>query len=128
MPYSKANKVAAKQHVAAIRSQTVCKLCGCQPIEWHHVDHERDSNQRVAHLTALGFPIARIDAEIAKSEALCRRCHQALDGRRGKLRQSCPNYLPGEPARGPCADCQRVNVGRLKRGLCARCYSRLRAK
>ena len=70
MPYDAAGKAAAKKYVSEIRGRTVCERCGAQPVEWHRVEHEQDSNRRVSALTALGFPIPVIQAEIDTC-ALC---------------------------------------------------------
>lgn len=126
MPYDKAEKLAAKIHVNAIRQQTKCEHCGNQPIEWHHESHLVFTNRRIAHLVALGFPIPVIDAEIAKCEALCRRCHMVEDGRINELRANCPNQKGAILV--PEAPCQRCGVlsKPTRKGKCRKCYDGIR--
>jgi len=127
MPYSQSAKLAAKTHVAAIRAVTQCAQCGKQPIEWHSEDHLTNTNRRVAHLVALGFPISVIDAEIAVCTALCRSCHMAEDGRLIGLTAFRPLHKGTSLPPKPCTECGR-SAKPLRRGLCNRCNHRLRAQ
>ena len=128
MPYSAANREKAKACVAKIRADTYCVKCGGQPIEWHHEDHEAAPNTRVARLTALGFPLARIKAEISKCLAMCRSCHMTEDGRLAELKEACPNKK-GSVFVGPlpCRKCGAL-AKPLRRGLCNRCNHQQRAQ
>jgi hypothetical protein len=122
MPYDKEGKLKAKEYVNNIRSKTVCEKCKGQPIEWHHVDHEADGNQRVAHLVSLGFPIERIQREIDKCEALCRLCHMKHDGRLEQLRNNAPRkkgMVYVEPQQ--CITCNTLSKKTWKK-MCRRCY------
>lgn len=92
MPYSAENRMKAKQYVDELRNKTYCEICGQQPIEWHREEHNQDSNLRIAHLRALGFPIPRIADEISKCTALCRGCHMRLDDRMMNLKYSGKKY------------------------------------
>jgi hypothetical protein len=71
----------AKAYSAQRRAETVCEVCGAQPIEWHSEEHIRFPRRRVAHLTSAGRPIDEIEAEIQACAALCRRCHMEEDRR-----------------------------------------------
>jgi deoxycytidylate deaminase len=128
MPYTKAYRVHIKTRVAEIRKNTFCVVCGGQPIEWHHEDHKDAPNTRVAHLTALGFPLARIVAEISRCTALCRSCHMQEDGRLAALKTACPNKK-GVVFVGPrpCSKCSTL-AKPLRRGLCNRCNHQKRAR
>lgn len=75
-----------KEAVAALRAATVCERCGAQPIEWHNEEHPENPSRRVAYMAAHGYPLERVEAEIAKCEALCRRCHMGEDGRATQAR------------------------------------------
>ncbi len=92
MPYAQKHRLAARAHVDAIRARTFCTKCSGQPIEWHSDAHLLNTNRRIAHLVALGFPIPVIDAEIAKCEPLCRSCHMRIDGRTAALLAACPTH------------------------------------
>lgn len=122
MPYGKTAKLRAKKFISEVRLRTVCDRCGAQPVEWHHVDHEADENQRVAHLVALGFPVKRIQQEIDKCEALCRSCHMKEDGRLKALSKNKP-FQKGVVAVGPkpCAKCAKLTKPSW-RGMCRSCY------
>lgn len=125
MPY---NKESSKQYVDELRARTFCKICGAQPVEWHHIVPRApgDGQMPIAHLRALGFPIPRIEAELLKCEALCRRCHMVDDDRISKLQTLGPRkkgetYV--EPK--PCSVCQRV-VKVTRGGKCRACYDAIR--
>ncbi len=120
MGYSLESKIRAKAYVAEIRSNTYCELCGKQPIEWHHVDHEINGNNRVSHLTSQGHPISRLKIEIEKCQALCRSCHMKIDGRLQSLLEKCPNKLGSRSLPKACIKCGKLEQY-LRKGLCNRC-------
>ena len=126
MPYDKAGKAAAKKFTANLRATTHCEDCGAQPVEWHNDTHLANGNLRVSRLTALGFPIARIQREIKDSTALCRRCHMKRDGRMATLADIHP-YRKGVVYVGllPCTNCG-TPAKPLRRGLCNRCNHAVR--
>lgn len=121
MAYDEAAVARAREFVAGIRASTVCERCGRQPIEWHNDEHIEFPYRRVAHLVALGFPIARIEAEIEASEALCRSCHMAVDGRAAALTAARPFKLGVKQPPKPCSECG-APTNPLRRGRCRRCY------
>ena len=126
MPYDAVSKAEAKKVVRKIRAKTKCERCGGQPIEWHRECHIENSNWRVSHLVALGFPIKRILDEIKECNALCRSCHMKEDGRLEKLQNNKPRQK-GKVYVGPkpCVDCGKL-AKPLRRGLCNRCNHRQR--
>lgn len=127
MPYTAESKRLAKEHVSNLRANTFCCHCGNQPIEYHNEEHEQDSNRRVAHLVALGFPIARINKEIASCRAVCRSCHMLEDGRIKRLQEVKPRQkgkiLVKEK---PCIRCGTLYKP-LRKGLCNKCNHKRRA-
>lgn len=127
MSYDTERKRIAKEYVKEVRSTTFCVRCGKQPVDFHHVDHESNGNQRVAHLTALGSSLARIQQEIDKCEALCRSCHMKEDGRTVALGLSHP-YRKGETYTDPqpCSNCGDLYKP-LRKGLCNKCNHKKRA-
>ena len=74
-------KAVARAFMVKVRATTKCQRCGRQPVDFHNPAHEARPSRRVARLAAMGYPIARIQAEIDASEPLCRRCHMKEDGR-----------------------------------------------
>lgn len=126
MPYDYADKIKAARYVAEIRAKTFCP-CGRQPVEWHHEDHLKNPNKRIAHLVALGFPISVIQEEIDRCEALCRRCHMQLDGRLDALINNRP-FKKGDIQ--PLKICKICNqpAKPLRRGRCNRCNYQYLAK
>src|SRR4026208_223250 len=78
--YIARKKTRARLLVANIRMATCCVRCGSQPIDWHHEAHKQKAFRRVSSMAAGGDSNAAIEAEIAASEALCRRCHMQADG------------------------------------------------
>lgn len=71
-------------YVQQRKEQTVCEHCGEQPIEYHHPEHTLFPHRRLCQMMN-GSSLAAIDAEIARCQALCRRCHMQLDGRLAHL-------------------------------------------
>lgn len=115
-------KLCAKQHVKNIRTVTVCRQCGAQPIDFHRDEHVQHPTWRVSNLAGGGAPIRRIDAEIELCVPLCRKCHMDLDGRLADLPRLAPRrILPPKP----CEKCGQP-AKPLRNGLCVRCDSRRR--
>lgn len=126
MPYDEEAKRLAREYVDATRASTYCAHCGGQPIEWHHDDHLTNENQRVARLTALGFPIERIRQEIEKCTPLCRSCHMREDGRLEALQAARPYQKDYSAPPKPCINCGKP-AKPLRKGLCNACNHRKRA-
>jgi hypothetical protein len=112
-----ARRLANRSYVVDLRSKTPCLKCGRTPIEYHRVEHEAHPVWRVANL--YGRSRARIDAEIALCEPLCRRCHVIHDGRAAALAAQ-PRKVVGLK---PCQDCGRESKP-LRKGRCGRCSQR----
>lgn len=127
MPYNDAAKRKARRYLARVRARTVCSKCGGRPIEFHNEEHEKDSNRRVAHLAALGFPVQVIAAEISRCEALCRSCHMKLDGRLAALLAARPRQAGMVFPAKRCTRCGK-RYKPLRRGLCNACNHRQRAR
>jgi hypothetical protein len=126
MPFNTEYKIAAREFINKVKEKTVCSKCGKQPVEFHNEEHEQDSNRRVAHLVALGFPISRIQAEIDICQALCRSCHMKEDGRLKELQSRCPNKKGAvitQPK--PCEICNKISKP-LWKNKCRSCYDRIR--
>jgi hypothetical protein len=70
-----------RSFVNRTRAETRCAMCGDQPIDWHREEHRNHPRWRIADLATQPASIARIEAEIAHCEPLCRRCHMLHDGR-----------------------------------------------
>lgn len=121
MPYSKEAKLLAKRVIGELRTKTVCKYCGSQPIEWHREEHTEPGNLRVAHLVALGFPLQRIYDEIAKCTPLCRSCHMIEDDRAMHLQLNKPNQKGSILAPVNCRECGKSTKPSWK-GMCRKCY------
>jgi hypothetical protein len=126
MPYDAESKRRAQRFATLVRALTVCARCGKQPIEFHNDEHKDDSNRRVAHLAALGFPLDRIKREIRECEPLCRRCHMLGDGRLAALIENRPRkkgmvIVPPTP----CVACGEL-AKPTRRGMCRRCYDAAR--
>jgi 5-methylcytosine-specific restriction endonuclease McrA len=71
--------------IQVIRDATTCEHCGAQPIQWHHLDHAANPQQRISNLvwrSAANYQT--ILTEIDRCEALCKRCHSAAHGRKAK--------------------------------------------
>lgn len=81
-------KAEAREFIRKVRDATPCELCGCKPVDFHRKEHEQAPYFRVAFLAAQGRSIQRIQREIELSQALCRRCHMELDGRKAELVKS----------------------------------------
>ena len=97
-------------YLRALRAETRCIRCGAQPVEFHHDDHPEHPTRRVGFLAHRGASLRRIQAEIARCEALCRRCHMLVDGRIGQSRK--------EPR--PCTQCGRPMMA-VTRRICVNC-------
>lgn len=121
VPYSEESKLIAKTHVAEIRAKTFCIHCGRQPVEWHNEEHEYNSNRRIAHLVALGFPISVIDEEISECEPVCRSCHMKFDGRTDSLVAAAPQQKGYSEQPIPCGNCGTSTKPNW-RGMCRKCY------
>jgi hypothetical protein len=122
MPFDDKAKLEARIFVDHIRANTICENCGKQPIEYHRPEHEENSNDRVAHLVALGFSIDRIKMEIALCKPLCRSCHMKEDGRIERLHDNCPNKKGMElvpPIH--CIKCNKLTKPTWKK-MCRSCY------
>jgi hypothetical protein len=76
----------ARAFVAQMRAATVCSRCGLQPIEWHSDRHLEHPTFRISTMAGKGYSPAKIAAEMARCEALCRKCHVTADGRLAFLR------------------------------------------
>lgn len=122
---SEGSRARAKAYVAEARATTTCERCGAQPVEYHHVDHERHGNQRVARLAARGVSVERIRREIDRCEALCRRCHMTVDGRLEALAEVVRSRPVQDPQ--PCEACG-VKAKPRRRGMCRRCYDQERRR
>lgn len=90
-----ARRKRAKDHVDQIRAATACERCGINSssphsVEWHNEEHVQQPGRRIGRLVANGLPLDVIDAEIARCEALCPRCHMIIDGRIEKTRLRLP--------------------------------------
>lgn len=114
----------AKAFSATIREKARCLHCGAQPVDFHHDDHAQNKGSRVSALVNRGYPIERIQAEIDRCEALCRRCHMTLDGRLAALIKNRPKNVIVPPK--PCVDCG-VLTKPTRRGRCWTCYEAIRA-
>lgn len=74
--------LSVKAFVRALRAETVCAICGAQPIEWHRKEHAKRPQDRVSNKASRGESIEAIRSEIALSQPLCVSCHRAEDSRR----------------------------------------------
>ncbi len=84
----------AKAFVDGIRKLTFCSKCGSQPVEWHSDRHLEKPHLRISGMVCRANPNYRIIIEMAKCEALYRRCHMKLDGRMNNL---CRDWQRGVP-------------------------------
>ena len=76
-----------RAEVNAIRAQTVCIVCGGQPIDFHRKEHIEHPQWRICNLLKRAAPLATILAEITHCTPFCRRHHLIRDGRIENLRQ-----------------------------------------
>ena len=115
-------KRAAKAYVAQVRATTVCSRCGAQPVDFHSAAHETNPSRRIGNM-ANTRTVAAIAAEIARCEALCRKCHMTVDGRMERfVAAGRPSRQTTQPPK-PCTACGRL-AKPLRRGLCGACYAR----
>jgi len=107
----------------AVRSNTYCKLCGRQPIDWHNPEHLKHPYRRVGKMAGGGRTISAIAKEISNCIPLCRSCHMKEDGRLDTL-------LNRPRLTTPAKNCSACNekYKPLRAGLCAKCYDRIRYK
>jgi len=118
--YGKGSKIIAKTYMKALRDRTVCAICGRQPVDFHHKDPDASKDRWIAHLTVLGFPIPRIEAELAVCEPLCRSCHMKQDGRLAFLNANKPFPKGVQLPPKPCTSCG-IPAKPLRKGLCNKC-------
>lgn len=118
---SKARRRAkAQAFVARKRKETVCALCGGQPVEWHHCQPVEKHHERISALAVHGASIARLKEEMARCEPLCRRCHMIRDGRMGQGR-----FTEGTTRglRNPSAKLTAKQVRAMRRLYATGCYT-----
>ena len=112
----------ARLHVEEIRTKTVCSSCGeSKAIDFHHKDHPRYPSHRISQLIWEGVSLDRIDREIEKCTALCRRCHLVLDGRLENLKKVNPHYKIHVGPQRYCRFCEKP-CKILWEGLCRSCF------
>jgi hypothetical protein len=111
----------AKAFVDEVNARTVCAHCGAQPIQWHNPEHVElnRKNFRISTMAVIGRSTEEIEAEMARCTPLCRRCHMAEDGRTATHIARFGRKLKD------CDECGTPSLRRV-RGLCPRCYQRLR--
>ena len=113
-----------KLAIDELRSQTHCKTCGKQPIEWHGEHHPKEPRLRISNMVDLGYRLEDVLAEVSRCEPLCRSCHMKEDGRTKALidAASLANKGKSKVALRPCSQCGTLSL--LRKGLCKRCYHR----
>ncbi len=120
-------QVKAKAFVAKRRAETACVRCGKKPIDWHSEEHIKKPNRRISRMAAQGKSLFSIAAEIARCEALCRRCHMIGDGRLPRfVAASAPTRQRATEPKS-CGACGKT-AKPLRKGLCNRCNHRERAQ
>lgn len=121
-------RLRAQRFVAKVRARVPCAGCkNVGRIEWHNEAHVENPSMRVANLARNGYALSRIKAEMRASMPVCRRCHMKTDGRSAALTQNKPRYKGRRFPPRPCVMCSSPSKP-LRRGLCARCYERLRGR
>ena len=115
------NRKIATEFVKEVNSNTFCRVCQAQPIEWHHDEHPDRPNDRVSSLRTQGASIERIQREMDRCVPLCRKHHMEVDGRIEALLLSRPykkgvTYVPPKP----CNCCGRTTP-RTRNGKCVTC-------